>query len=70
MRERAGEKKARETLLQLKGSLLDQITKLEMAQESGTITEGQYKRRMKEKRGQLVRVIGKLRAGRKASSRA
>ena len=70
MRERAGPKKARETLLQVKRSLLDQITKLEMTLESGTITEGQYKRRMKEKRGQLVRVIGKLQAGRKASSRA
>ena len=68
MRERAGGKKARETLRQLKGTLLDQITKLELAQESGTITEGQYKRRIKEKRGQLVRVIGKLQAGRKASS--
>ena len=70
MKERAGGKKARETLLQVKGSLLDQITTLEIAQESGTITEGQYKRRMKEKRGQLVRVIGKLQAGRRASGHA
>ena len=60
MKERTGGKKARETLLQLKKSLVDQMTTLELAQESGTITKGQYKRRIKEQRGQLARVVEKL----------
>ncbi len=70
LKERAGGKKALETLLRLKESLLDQITKLEMARESGTISGGQYKKRMKEKRGQLARVIEKLKGQKASKSRA
>ncbi len=60
MKERHTQRKGREALLHRKESVLNQITELEMAMESGTINEGQYKRRMKEMRGQLARVIGKL----------
>ncbi len=60
MKERDTQRKGREALLHRKESVLDQITKLEMDLESGTISEGQYKRRMKEMRGQLTRVIAKL----------
>ena len=60
MKERHTQRKGREALLHRKESVLNQITELEMTMESGTISEGQYKRRMKEMRGQLARVIGKL----------
>jgi len=60
MKERKTQRKGREMLLHRKESVLNQITELEGALESGTINEGQHKRRMKEMRGQLARVISKL----------
>jgi uncharacterized protein YlxW (UPF0749 family) len=61
MRERTHQKK-RHSLRQHRETLLDKITELETALESGTISKERYRRRMRELRGELSRVIGEIQA--------
>ena len=53
-------KKDRRNLVRHRETILDKITELETARESGTISKDRHKRRMKELRGELSRVIGKI----------
>ncbi len=59
MKERT-HKKDRRDLVRHRETILDKITELETARESGTISKDRHKRRMKELRGDLSRVIGKI----------
>ncbi len=59
MKERT-HKKDRRDLVRHRETILDKITELETARESGTISKDRHKRRMKELRGELSRVIGKI----------
>ena len=59
MKERT-RKKDRRDLGRHRETILDKITELETARESGTISKDRHKRRMKELRGNLSRVIGKI----------
>lgn len=59
----------REALLKCKETVLDQITELETAPESGTINKGVRKRRMKELRGELTRVLERLGRASKATKK-
>ena len=55
-------KKDRELLGRRREAVLDSITALEMSRESGTISEDRYKRRKKELRSELARVLERLRS--------
>ena len=59
MKERT-HRKERQALRQHRETVLDKITELETARESGTINKERHKRRMRELRGELSRVIEKL----------
>ena len=59
MKERT-QQKDRQALRLYRDTLLDKITELETARESGTISTEGHKRRMRELRGELSRVITKL----------
>ena len=59
MKERT-QQKDRQALRLYRDTLLDKITELETSRESGTISTEGHKRRMRELRGQLSRVITKL----------
>ena len=59
MKERSHQNK-RQGLRSRRETILDKITELETARESGTISNERHKRRMKELRGELSRVIEKL----------
>jgi len=59
MKERSYEKD-RQALRRHRETILDKITELETARESGTINKDRHKRRMRELRGELSRVIEKL----------
>ena len=59
MKERT-HRKERQALRQHRETVLDKITELETTRESGTINKDSHKRRMRELRGELSRVIGKL----------
>ena len=50
----------RQSLIRRRETILDKITELETALEAGAITKERHRRRMKELRGELSRVIGKL----------
>ena len=53
-------RKEGQTLRKRRETILDKMAEFEAALESGTITKEQHKKRMKELRGELSRVIGKL----------
>ncbi len=59
----------REALLKRKETVLDRIAELETAPESGTINKSVRKRRMKELRGELTRVIERLGRASKATKK-
>ena len=59
MKERTG-KKDMEVLVRRREAVLDSIAELEMSHESGTISEDRYKRRSKELRSELARVLERL----------
>ncbi len=53
-------RKDRQALRRHRETILDKITETEAARESGAITKERHKRRMKELRGELSRVIETL----------
>jgi hypothetical protein len=53
-------RKDRQALRRHRETIFDKITELETARESGTINKDRHKRRMRELRGKLSRVIEKL----------
>ncbi len=59
MKERT-HRKEHQALRRHRETVLDKITELETARESGTINKERHKRRMRELRGELSRVIEKL----------
>ena len=62
-------KKDRELLGRRREAVLDSITALEMSRESGTISEDRYKRRKKELRSELARVLERLRSAQPVSKK-
>lgn len=60
MKERKLRQLDRPAILKVRESLLDEITKLEISIESGTITKDKYEKRLNEMRRQLSRVAEKL----------
>ncbi len=53
-------RKERQALRQHRETVLDKITELETTRESGTLNKESHKRRMRQLRGELSRVIDKL----------
>ena len=66
MKDRTNPQQQRQVLLQRRERILEEITKIEMARESGDVTRSRYKRRLKTYRGELVRVIEKLQSSARA----
>ena len=66
MKERTNPQQQRQVLLERRERILEEITKIEMARESGDITRSRYNRRLKTNRGDLVRVIEKLQSSARA----
>lgn len=66
MKERTNPQQQRQVLLERRERILEEITKIEIARESGDITRSRYKRRLKTNRGDLVRVIEKLQSSARA----
>ncbi len=62
-------KKDRELLGRRREAVLDSITALEISRESGTISEDRYKRRKKELRSELARVLERLRSAQPVSKK-
>ncbi len=62
-------KKDRELLGRRREAVLDSITALEIYRESGTISEDRYKRRKKELRSELARVLERLRSAQPVSKK-
>ena len=68
MRERTRQQD-RQALLKRKETVLDQVTEVESALESGAINSSNHKRRMKELRGELTRVLERLQHASKATKK-
>ena len=60
-KERADKNKQRQMFLAERERILDSIADLEADRDSGKIDSGQYKSRIKKLRGELTRVIERLR---------
>jgi ABC-type transport system involved in cytochrome bd biosynthesis fused ATPase/permease subunit len=61
LKERTNKQKERQILGTLREKILDELAEVETAREAGAISEGRYKNRFKTLRGDLSRVIDKLR---------
>ena len=68
MKERKQRQQGRSAILKVRESLLDEITKLEISIESGTITKDKHEKRLSEMRRQLSRVAEKLHTANKTAN--
>ena len=68
-KERADKNKQRQMFLAERERILDTIADIEADRDSGKIDSGQYKSRIKKRRGELTRVIERLQSTSRAKKR-
>ena len=68
-KERADKNKQRQMFLAERERILDAIANIETDRDSGKIDSGQYKSRIKKRRGELTRVIERLQSSSRAKKR-
>ena len=68
-KERADKNKQRQMFLAERERILDTIAEIETDRDSGKIDSGQYKSRIKKRRGELTRVIERLQSTSRAKKR-
>ena len=68
-KERADKNKQRQMFLAERERILDTIAEIEADRDSGKIDSGQYKSRIKKRRGELTRVIERLQSTSRAKKR-